>query len=47
MTGRKALAYLIYPRSGKMWMISTPLLDIANWRLLWLPIGMVRRARAK
>jgi hypothetical protein len=42
-----ALAYLIHPRPGKMWMIFVPLLDIANWSLLWLPVALIREARRK
>ena len=42
-----ALAYLIYPRPDKMWMISVPVLDIANWSLLWLPVVLVREAKRK
>jgi hypothetical protein len=42
-----ALAYLLYPRPDKNWMIAIPLLDIANWRLLWLPIALIRQARTK
>jgi len=42
-----ALASLIYPRPDKMWMISIPLLDIANWNLLRLPMVLIREARAK
>jgi hypothetical protein len=42
-----ALASLIYPRAEKIWMISVPLLDIANWSLLWLPVVLIREARKK
>ncbi len=42
-----ALAFLIYPRSDKLWMISVPLLDIANWSLLWLPVVLIREAKTK
>ena len=42
-----ALASLIYPRPEKMWMISVPLLDIAHWSLLWLPVRLIREARTK
>lgn len=41
------LAYLIYPKPDKMWLISLPLLDIANWSLLWLPVVLIREARKK
>jgi hypothetical protein len=42
-----ALAYLIYPRAEKIWMISVPLFDIANWSLLWLPVVLIRETRKK
>ena len=42
-----ALAYFIYPRPDKMWMFSVPLLDIANWSLLWLPVVLIRESRTK
>ena len=42
-----ALAYLLYPRQDKSWMIVIPLLDIANWSLLWLPVVLIREARRK
>src|ERR1051325_8461610 len=42
-----ALAYFIYPRPDKMWLFSVPLLDIANWSLLWLPAGLIPEARTK
>ena len=42
-----ALAFLIYPRPDKMWMISVPLLDIANWSLLWFPVVLIRESRTK
>jgi hypothetical protein len=42
-----ALAYLVYPRPDKAWMISVPLLDIANWYLLWLPVVLIRESRTK
>lgn len=41
------LAYLLYPRQDKSWMIVIPLLDIANWSLLWLPVMLIREARRK
>jgi NADH:ubiquinone oxidoreductase subunit 6 (subunit J) len=42
-----ALAYLLYPRPVMSWMFAIPLLDIANWRLLWLPVALIRQARTK
>lgn len=39
-----ALAYLIYPRPDMMWLFAIPLLDIANWNLLWLPVVLFRQA---
>ena len=42
-----ALAYLLYPRPDKIWMISVPLLDIANWSLLLLPGVLLRELRTK
>ena len=42
-----ALANLIYPWPDKMWMISVPLIDIANWSLLWLRVVLIREARRK
>jgi hypothetical protein len=42
-----ALAYLIYPRPDNTWMFAIPLLDIANWCLLWLPVALIRQARTK
>ena len=42
-----ALAFAIYPRSDKMWMITVPLLDIANWSLLLFPVVLIREARTK
>lgn len=42
-----ALAILIYPLPNKIWMIAVPLLDIANWSLLWLPVLLIREWKAK
>ena len=42
-----ALSYIVYPRSDKGAALIIPLLDIANWRLLWLPVALRRQARAK
>jgi hypothetical protein len=42
-----AVAYLLYPRPDKSWMIAIPLLNIANWRLLWLPVALIRQLRTK
>ncbi len=37
-----ALSYVIYPRPDKGSALIIPLLDIANWRLLWLSVAMIR-----
>ena len=42
-----ALAFAIYPRLDKMWMITVPLLDIANWSLLLLPVVLIREEKTK
>ena len=42
-----ALAYTIFPRADNRWMITIPLLDIANWNLLWLPFGLIREWKKK
>jgi len=42
-----AVAYLVYPQPEKVWMISVPMLDIANWNLLRLPVVLIREARKK
>ena len=42
-----ALSYIVYPRPDKGAALIIPLLDIANWRLLWLPIALIRQARMK
>ena len=39
-----ALAYLIYPGFERVWIIAVPLLDIANWQLLWLPVVFFRKS---
>jgi hypothetical protein len=31
-------AFFAWPGAGKMWIMIIPLLDIANWYLLWLPV---------
>jgi len=41
------LAYLICPRTDKLWLLSLPLLDIANWNLLWLPVVLIREVRKR
>jgi hypothetical protein len=41
-----AVAYQLYPDPQKLWIVSIPLLDIANWRLLWLPVMFLRRPKA-
>ena len=41
------LANLIYPLPNKMWMIAIPLLDIANWSLLWIPVLLIREWKSK
>ena len=42
-----ALARLLYPPQDKSWMIIIPLVDIANWSLLWLPIELIQEWRKK
>lgn len=42
-----ALAHLLYPPQDKSWMIIIPLVDIANWSLLWLPIELIQEWRKK
>ena len=42
-----ALSYIIYPRQDKGLALIIPLLDIANWRLLWLSVRSIRQARTK
>jgi hypothetical protein len=39
-----AFAHLIYPKPDKNWMIALPLVDIANWSLLALPMVLFRRS---
>jgi hypothetical protein len=39
-----AIAHLIYPKPNKNWMFIIPLVDIANWSLLALPIVLFRRS---
>jgi len=44
-----ALALLFWPRPHKAWMLAVPLLDIANWMLLfgvlWFPVTAFRELR--
>lgn len=42
-----ALAYAAYPYTHKNWIVLLPLADIANWTLLWLPVMLIRGARAR
>jgi hypothetical protein len=42
-----ALSYVIYPRPDIGSAMIIPLLDVANWRLLWLPVAMIRHAWKK
>jgi hypothetical protein len=42
-----ALAWFIYPLPDRLWMVFVPLLDIANWNLLWLPVVLIRERRKK
>src|SRR4030042_4342785 len=42
-----AVSYIIYPRRDEGLTLIIPLLDIANWRLLWLPVAMIRQARTR
>ena len=39
-----ACAYLIFPLLDRAWMIFVPLLDIATWSLLLLPVMFIREA---
>src|SRR5438445_12451429 len=42
-----ALAYSLYPRADARWMITIPMLDIANWSLLWFPVALFREWKNK
>jgi hypothetical protein len=42
-----ALSYIIYPHEDKGLTLIIPLLDVANWRLLWLPVALIRQAKTK
>ena len=42
-----ALAYAVYPGPNKGWIILIPLLDIANWTLLLLPVVWMRERKKK
>jgi len=42
-----AVTYIVYPRQDEGVTLIIPLLDIANWRLLWLPVAMIRQAKVK
>jgi hypothetical protein len=42
-----ALSYIVYPRPDKGAALIIPLLDVANWRLLLLPIAMIRQTKTK
>jgi len=42
-----ALSYIVYPRPDKGAALIIPLLDIANWRLLWLPVALLRQGGKK
>lgn len=42
-----ALSYIIYSRQDKGLTMIIPLLDIANWRLLWLSVALIRQERTK
>jgi|SRR5215471_9630514 len=39
------LAYILYPYQGKKWIGVTPILDVGNWMLLWLPRAFFWRAK--
>jgi hypothetical protein len=46
--GVTVVAMIIYPRHDRaVWMFSVPLVDIANWSLLWLPFGLIRECMKK
>ena len=36
------LAFLIHPGPAKLWMLVVPLVDIAHWTLLWLPVVLIQ-----
>ena len=42
-----ALAYFFYPPPDRLWLFFLPLLDIANWNLLWLPVVLLHEARTR
>jgi uncharacterized membrane protein len=42
-----AITYIVYPHQDKGLTLIIPLLDIANWRLLWLPVALLRQTRTK
>jgi hypothetical protein len=41
------MGHMIWPWPDKSWIIAIPLLDIANWSLLWLPVAFIREKRMK
>jgi hypothetical protein len=41
------VAHTIYPWQQKAWIILVPLLDVANWSLLWLPVALIRESKRK
>lgn len=41
------IGHMIWPWPDKAWIIAIPLLDIANWNLLWLPVAFIRERLAK
>jgi hypothetical protein len=41
------LAYILYPYQGGKWIGITPILDVGNWMLLWLPIAFLGGAERR
>jgi len=39
------LAYILYPYQVKKWIGITPILDVGNWMLLWLPRAFFGKAK--
>ena len=42
-----AIAYVVYPNPDRIWIFLFPVTDIANWRLLLLPVAVIRQAITK
>ena len=41
------IAFTAYPYTPKMWIGIIPLVDIANWSMLWLPVVLIKEAGEK